>query len=220
MSIRHIGCRFSLFSIYSAMHFCCHASHLKKNPSYRSYCLSCVSLLGGKKRQKKTKKKTTVFYVTPVPVLIFDKFIVEAAMKSAIDTKKAMLLTPGGCVEDTAPTATQSCGLEMLMSRPITRKLYVDMNCERVTQNVNMSLLRLIYHFLTLVNIVSKSYHELKQMDVEPRNYDIPFWNISWSSSSGSESRDVAQYRLQQRLQRSVSQDHIPEVGMCLGYVY
>ena len=131
--------------------------------------------------------------------------------------KLYMSLT-GGCIEETPPTPTY--GLQMLMARPITRTLYVDMNCERVTQNVNMSLLRLIYHFLPLVDNVSKSCHELKEIDVEPRNYDEPLWNISWSSSSGSESRDVAQYRLQHRLQRSVSQNDIPEVRIRLGYVY
>ena len=140
-----------------------------------------------------------VFHITPFPVFVFENFTVKAAMKSGLDTRKTVHIEPRNSFHETSRRQT----LHKVV-RPVTRKLYLDMNCDQITQNINKPLLRLIYRFFSVIDVIRSSCQELKEMpmDIQPRNVQCRSWqNLSLFSESDSEESE------EHNLPRSASQD-------------
>jgi len=128
---------------------------------------------------------------------MFEKIKVKVAMKPVLDTMKSVHLAAVNI--DQEASARQAA--QTLATRPSTVKLYIDLNCERITQHVNMPLLRLVYRLFSVIQIISKSCYDLKEVTQDVESRHLQTFYSSYASTSSSESDNAARY-----LTRSVSQ--------------
>ena len=161
-------------------------------------CVVCMICFLSEIRRINDRKYAPIFRITPIPALKFEKIKVKVAMKLVLlDSMKTGHLAPPNIDQE----ASVRQAAHALATKPTTINLYIDLNCDRITQHINMPLLRLVYRLFSVIQIISKSCYDLKEvtMDIEPML--IRTFCSSYASSSSSDSDTAGRY-----LARSVSQ--------------
>ncbi|XP_056013431.1 bridge-like lipid transfer protein family member 1 isoform X4 [Ostrea edulis] len=109
----------------------------------------------GKGKSKKHRKKI-INLTDEMPAFLSQDFCVSVGMKDVIDFES----------KESGETFDPNCQLNFAMhkleAKPTTLQVNFMINCNSVTQHVDMPLLRLIYQFVTMAENVEETRNELK----------------------------------------------------------
>jgi hypothetical protein len=110
----------------------------------------------GKGKSKKHRKKL-INLTDEMPAFLSQDFCVSIGMKDVIDFES----------KESGETFDPNCQLNFAMhkleAKPTTLQVNFMINCNSVTQHVDMPLLRLIYQFVTMAENVEETRNELKK---------------------------------------------------------
>ena len=104
-----------------------------------------------------------------LPAFLCETFAVMLSMKDVVDFEKGNTQTKEANSADVPtseahPKSWQALkeALEQMEAKPTTTKVNFSINSQSITQHVNMSLLRLVHQFVTMIENVVKTQSELK----------------------------------------------------------
>ena len=141
---------------------------------------------------KPRARKTAHFSVdSPTPALLFDNFTITAAMKDNIDLQKVVPVPASVPNRNVGRQSIHSVKLAMdhMEAKPTTTKVYFDVYCHGISQHVNVPLLRLVHQFVTMVETVSDTHQQLREVSslTKDADYRRHVKNDSKGSSSSTE---------------------------------
>lgn len=107
-----------------------------------------------------------------MPAFLCDTFAVMLSMKDVVDfekdkQKEKVKNTAADAAEDASDSRKKTwnavmLALDQMETKPTTTKANFSVSCQSITQHVNMSLLRLVHQFVTMIENILKAQHELK----------------------------------------------------------
>ena len=111
----------------------------------------------GKGKGKKRRDSKFVDTTHDTPAFLCEKFTLNISMRDVEDFEKK------GSVEDRLNKLPFKFAMHKLEAKPATLQVNLMVNCQSVTQHVDMPLLRLIHQFVTVIDNVNETRIELKQ---------------------------------------------------------
>lgn len=118
-----------------------------------------ISDSGRRKSKGKSKKHHTrlLNLTDEMPAFLCQDFCVSVGMKDVIDFESKEAGEPFD------PNCQLNFAMHKLEAKPTTLQVNFTINCNSVTQHVDMPLLRLIHQFVTMAENVEETRNELKQ---------------------------------------------------------
>ncbi|XP_064637366.1 bridge-like lipid transfer protein family member 1 isoform X3 [Lineus longissimus] len=140
----------------------------------------------GKGKQTRKTPRITIDYSLDAPSFLCESFTVGLSMKDIVDFEK----DKEEGKEDSARTLP-GIPMDELEAKPTTTQVNFSVNCNSISQHVNMSLLRLVHQFVTMIDNINETRVELKQNRPESENYKRHRKQGSKGSSTGTESQSI-----------------------------
>ena len=112
----------------------------------------------GKGKGKKRRDSKFVDTTHDTPAFLSESFTINISMRDVVDFEKK------GSLEDKLNNKYPfKFAMHKLEAKPATLQVNLMVNCQSVTQHVDMPLLRLIHQFVTVIDNVNETRMELKQ---------------------------------------------------------
>ena len=118
-----------------------------------------------KSGKSKSKKMGRMFRIdtAQVPAFLCDNFVILAALSDIIDFEKNKIDKKSHLKHSTSLRGWNAA-IEGLEAKPTTTKVTFDLSCNSVTQQINMSLLRLVHQLVTMCTNISETRGELRNV--------------------------------------------------------
>ncbi|XP_076117611.1 bridge-like lipid transfer protein family member 1 isoform X3 [Mytilus galloprovincialis] len=110
-------------------------------------------------RRKEKSKKRKLIDFNAVPAFLCEGFLAHIAMKDVVDFDNK---ESGGSEDKNNGKPPLNFAMHKLEAKPTTLQVNFMMNCESVTQHVDMPLLRLVHQFVTMADNIKDTKKELK----------------------------------------------------------
>ena len=110
----------------------------------------------GKGKGKKRRDSKFVDTTHDTPAFLCELFTLNISMRDIVDFEKKDVV-------EERPNKEPKFAMHKLEAKPATLQVNLMLNCQSVTQHVDMPLLRLIHQFVTVIDNVNQTRIELKQ---------------------------------------------------------